>query len=132
LYGFDPAKVLQEITREEYTTFIIYTLEYKALFLEQESERRERAYLEQHNYEPSEAPPGYGVILQHCIIRDFSGFNLSGAFKRKKVFPIALDNFPEMMFRSHMINMPFGFTTYFNFVSPFLDPRHVINTKYTY
>jgi hypothetical protein len=55
LYGFDPVKVLQEITREGYTTFIIYTLEYKALFLEQESERRERAYLEQHNYEPSEA-----------------------------------------------------------------------------
>jgi hypothetical protein len=129
LYGFDPYKVLKEITREEYTEFIIYTLEYKALFLEQESERRERAYLEQYNYEPPETPSGYGVILQHCIIRDFNGFNLSGAFKSKKVLewilPIALDNYPEMMFRSHMINMPFGFTTFFNFISLFLDPRYV-------
>lgn len=127
VYGFDPMQVLKELTQEEYTLFIIYALELKALFLEQESEIRERAYLEKHAYNPPEDPRGYGVILQHCIIRDFAGFTIAGGFKCKRVLewilPIALDNYPEMMFRSHMINMPYGFTTFFNFICLFLDPR---------
>lgn len=40
------------------------------------------------------------------------------------ILPIALDNYPEMMFRSHMINVPFGFKTFFNFVWLFLDPKY--------
>jgi len=32
-FNFDPAKVLKEITKEEYVTFMIYMLEYKILVL---------------------------------------------------------------------------------------------------
>jgi hypothetical protein len=128
LYGFNPSSVLAELTREEYTTFMIYTLEYKALMLEQESERQERAYLEAHMGDPPCTSSGYGVLLQHCIIRDFRGFSVTAFFSVKKVLewimPIALDNYPEMMFRSHMINVPFGFTTFFNFVCFFIDQKY--------
>ena len=134
IYGFDPAKVLKELSKDEFVTFMIYTLEYKALFLEQESEMRERAYLDKYDGKPPYDPNGYGVILQHCIIRDFNGFHVSNAPKCKKVLdlilPIALDNYPEMMFKSHMINMPFGFTTAFKMVSVFLDPRYCFELMY--
>lgn len=134
IYGFDPAKVLKELSKDEFVTFMIYTLEYKALFLEQESEIRERAYLDKYDGKPPYDPNGYGVILQHCIIRDFNGFHVSNAPKCKKVLdlilPIALDNYPEMMFKSHMINMPFGFTTAFKMVSVFLDPRYCFELIY--
>ena len=126
-YGFNPHEVLAELRKEEYITFVIYTLEYKALFLEQVSETREKEFLKLHNDSPPFDPNGYGVLVQHCIIRDFKGFSITAGLSLKKVLewilPIALDNYPEMMFKSHMINMPFGFTTVFNFINLFLDPR---------
>ena len=126
-YGFDAIKALRELTKEEYITFMIYVLEYKVMVLEQESDLKEKAYLEKYNYEPPYHPSGYGVIEQHCYIRDFKGFIISDAFKCKKVLdwilPICLDFYPETMSKSHMINVPFGFTTFFNLVSLFLDAQ---------
>lgn len=77
LYGFDPVKVLASVTQAEYTTFVIYTLEFKALALTQEGARRERELLAAHKGKPPYDPNGYGVILQNCIIRDFNGFSVT-------------------------------------------------------
>ena len=126
-YGFNALQALRELQREDYVTFMIYVLEYKLMVLEQESEIKEKAYLEQFNYEPPYTPSGYGVLEQHCYLRDFKGFNISDAFKCKAVLdwilPICLDFYPETMFKSHMVNVPFGFTAFFNFISLFLDAQ---------
>ena len=71
-FNFDPKEVMKLITVEQYLRFLAYTLEYKALVLEQLSEEREKKYLEEHNNSPPYDPKGYGVIVQVNIIPSLS------------------------------------------------------------
>lgn len=76
-YNFIPAEVFQQITMEEYILFVIYSLEYKSLIIEQLSEQREREYLdslsddERANIDSiNSTMPPYGVLANICVIRD--------------------------------------------------------------
>ena len=76
-YNFVPAEVFQQITMEDYILFVIYTLEYKSLIIEQLSELRERKYLNSLSDDEraeidsiSSTKPPYGVLANICVIRD--------------------------------------------------------------
>ena len=71
-FGFDPDAVFKHVTIEQYLTFLIYSLEFRALVMEQLSEEREREYLREH-LDPSSRQEGYGVLVKQCIIRDLKG-----------------------------------------------------------
>lgn len=71
-YCFSPAEVFKNITIEDYLLFLIYSLEYRSIILEQMSHEREIAYLAAHPNEEDRAD-GYGVILLDFTIRDLKG-----------------------------------------------------------
>ena len=89
-YNFVPAEVFKHITIEDYIVFVMYSLEYRSLIVEQLSEQRERAYLasltpEQRAALESESgndgssgngnsSTPYGVLVNTCVIRDLSKF----------------------------------------------------------
>ena len=75
-FGFDPDAVFKHVTIEQYLTFLIYSLEFRALVMEQLSEEREREYLREH-LDPSSRQEGYGVLVKQCTIRDLKGWSLS-------------------------------------------------------
>lgn len=129
-FNFEPAKVLKEITKEEYITFMIYMLEYKILVLEQLSEAKERAYLAEHDYNPPPSEKGYGVMLACRIIRDFNGFGMGhmgpeGRTVITWILELAVDNYPELLYKSHMINTPWMFSTIWFFVKNLLDENTI-------
>jgi hypothetical protein len=70
-YNFDPDELLKEISINDYLKFLIYTLEYRTLVMEELGERRERAYL--MNTPPENRTDGYGVLLYNYTIRDLEG-----------------------------------------------------------
>jgi hypothetical protein len=134
-YAFSPSTVLDEISLEEYITFVIYSLEYKSLILEQLSEQKEREVLKEYeqtiassNVDPTTLPP-YGVILHTCVIRDLNGigFEHLGAKGQeiiKAVVNVASDNYPELMHKCHMINTPWLFNTVWWVIKGWLAPRY--------
>jgi len=70
-YDFSPHKLFQEVKLEEYILFLTYSLEYRALVMEQMSHEAEQKYL---STVPSELrTTGYGVILLDFTIRDLKG-----------------------------------------------------------
>jgi hypothetical protein len=71
-YNFSPATLFEQITPEEYLTYLKYSLEYRALVMEQLSHEREQAYLAAHP-DPNTREDGYGVVLLNCWIRDLKG-----------------------------------------------------------
>lgn len=73
---FSPSLIFEGVTKEEYVTFIQYSLEYQQLILEQLAEQEEREILKaaQENGETLSEP--YGVIKQGCSIRDLHGLSL--------------------------------------------------------
>jgi hypothetical protein len=71
-FGFDPNAVFENVTIEQYLLFLIYSLEYRALILEQLSEEAERELLSKFP-STSTCPDGYGVVLMTCTIRDLKG-----------------------------------------------------------
>mmetsp|Transcript_23884 Transcript_23884/g.35042 ORF Transcript_23884/g.35042 Transcript_23884/m.35042 type:complete len:321 (+) Transcript_23884:108-1070(+) len=120
-YNFSPAAVLQEISIEEYIVFVTYSLEYKSLILEQLSEAKERKRLQElkkaeaEGKDISQEDP-YGVILHTCVIRDLNGVGFEhlgsqGQEIIKAVIGVASDNYPELMHKCHMINVPWLFNT---------------------
>lgn len=76
-YNFSPGSVLSKISIEQYIQFVIYSLEYKSLVVEQMSQEREEQYLcslsdEERRAAESdddESPP-YGVLVNICVVRD--------------------------------------------------------------
>ena len=84
----------------EYIVFIIHSLEYKTLVMEQLSEERERTALQTIRNEPhsSQSIP-YGVLLYTCVIRDLAGvgFEHVGAKGQEiiqAVIGVAAANYP--------------------------------------
>ena len=92
--------MLSTVSFPEYIVFIIHSLEYKTLVVEQLSEERERTALQHIRKEPcsSQSIP-YGVLLYTCVIRDLTGvgFEHVGAKGQEiiqAVVGIAAANYP--------------------------------------
>lgn len=71
-YSFNPNDVFSAVTTEEYLLFLMYTLEYRALVIEQMSHEAELKYIELHPDIDSRVD-GYGVVLLNYCIRDLQG-----------------------------------------------------------
>lgn len=127
-YKFHPHEVLNQITIPEYVLFVTHALEYRQCILEQMSEERERAYLASLSDEerarvdhPDCTDPPYGVITQTCVIRDLDGvgfehLSVKGREIIQAVVSLASDNYPEMMRKTFMINVPWVFNTVWYFI----------------
>jgi hypothetical protein len=125
-FSFQPETVLKEVPKPEYVLFMIYTLEYKSLMLDQLAQEREQAFLRRQ--QPTGKP--YGVMVQSNIIRDMNGFGMShvggdGQTVMKWILEIAADNYPELLFKSHMINTPWIFNSIWWLVKNILDPNTI-------
>lgn len=139
-FSFDPELVVKNVTKEQYTIFMIYMLEYRMLVLEQMSHEREKRQNEQtSNLDKNSASDktdnssdtqATGVILQCMTIRNFSGFSLAhlgsnGKTVLKWILELATENYPETLFRSHMVKVPFVFNTAWFFIKGLLDQNTV-------
>ena len=108
--------LLQKVSQKEYVLFMTYTLEYRILVLEQLAHEREKKILEEAAIGKGLDGGAYGTILACTFIRDFSGVGLnhignSGKTVLRWILGIAADNYPETLFRSHMINTPWIFNS---------------------
>ena len=96
---------------------------------EQVSELRERALLREHNGAPPCSPEkGYGVLCQCTSIRCLKGMGMEflGSDSKaiiKSSIAICQDNFPEMLFKSHMVQTPWVFNTMWYFCKGLMDAR---------
>ena len=125
-FNFVPEVVLKEITKKEYTTFMIYNLEYKILLLEELADKREKLYLSK-SFDRS-IP--YGIVLNCRVIRDLNGFGLGhigldGQTVIKWILEIAVDNYPELLLKCHMINVPWIFNSIWFFMKGLMDASTV-------
>ena len=71
-FDFSPKELFESVKLEDYLTFLTYTLEYRAVMLEQVSHEREEKYLAEHP-NPDDRTEGYGVIAMDYTIRDLKG-----------------------------------------------------------
>eukprot|EP01031_Cornospumella_fuschlensis_P036109 gene36109-43787_t len=66
-YSFSPTEVMEQISIEDYVLYMMYTLEYRSIVLEQISENRER---ERRQRQGDDGEEPYGYIQYTCVIRD--------------------------------------------------------------
>jgi hypothetical protein len=71
-FDFSPKEMFDAVPMADYLLFLIHTLEYRALVLEQMSHEREQKYLKEHP-NPEDRADGYGVIVMDYTIRDLKG-----------------------------------------------------------
>ena len=64
--GFSPSEVLKQISLDQYLEFLIYSMEYRSLILEQMSEERERRLLLEYDGSPP--------ILHDSLLDDEGGY----------------------------------------------------------
>lgn len=76
LYGFSPTALAAAVPMEDYKRFVVYSLQYKSIIIEQLSELKERNYLLSCGGNPPPSEHGYGVILQCTIIRCLKGLTM--------------------------------------------------------
>jgi hypothetical protein len=131
-FNFVPEIVLRDITKKEYVIFMIYTLEYKILLLEQLAHERELM-----NINTGIENKPYGVIVNSRVIRDLAGFGLGhvgtdGQTVIKWILEIAVDNYPELLHKCHMINVPWIFNSIWFFVKGSNIDRRVCGHINTY
>jgi hypothetical protein len=125
-FGFDPKVVFKSITKEEYILFFIYTMEYRAIVMEQFSHEVEEKYLKEYP-DPNDRTDGYGVMSLFFCIRDLKGVGMAhvttaeGRAILGTVLSLGLSNYPEYLARSHMTNTPWVFNSLWYFVKGFLD-----------
>ena len=127
-YEYSPREILSGRTIEMYTEYMIYCMEFKMVIIEQLSELAERKYLEGCNYNPPELVNGYGVIYQVTILRDMYGMSMEFmSADSKALFKVSLDiaqaNYPELLYKSHLVNTSWIFSTIWYFVKGLLDAR---------
>jgi CRAL/TRIO domain len=132
-FDFCPYRVLENVTKEEFERFLIYCLEFKTLVLEDmahrvETENREKLAIFSNvsTGKCDHADQPWGVLLRSCFIRDFRGFGINHcSLPAQKllsvVLELALDNYPELVSKSHMINVPWTFSVAWAIVRPFLN-----------
>jgi hypothetical protein len=70
--GFDPNALFDNIKQEDLLTYVIYTLEYRSLILEQIGHEDEQEYLRKYP-DVADRKDGYGTIPYLCSIRDLKG-----------------------------------------------------------
>jgi hypothetical protein len=75
-FDFSPKEMFEAVNIKEYLHFLIYTLEYRAMVLEQMSHERELAYLKDHPT-PESREDGYGVTVMDYTIRDLKGVGMA-------------------------------------------------------
>ena len=104
MFNFSPSEVLGAVSKEEYSQFMIYLLEYRSLVLEQMSceaeERLKRSPGIEQLIHMDASGITYGVLLSCLIIRDFEGLGLhhvsgDGQTVLKLILEIAVANYPE-------------------------------------
>lgn len=133
-YDFSPSAVLKEISIAQYIHFVIHTLEYRSLIVEQLSEQREREFLASlpdnspEYLETLEQP--YGVLVNTCVIRDLKGVGFEhigsqGQEIIRAVIGVSSDNYPELMRKCFMINTPWLFNTLWYFIKGLLAARTI-------
>jgi len=88
--------------------------------------QRELEYQQNQQKVDGATSPTYGVVLRSFYFRDFEGFSLEhlGSDGQKllgSVLEFATANYPELLHKSHMINVPWVFNIVWVFVKPFLD-----------
>lgn len=98
------------------------------LIVEQLSEIEERRYLAGCNYNPPDRADGYGVLYQVTILRDLAGMSMEFMGTDSKALlkvslEIAQNNYPEMLYKSHLVNTGWVFSTIWYFVKGLLDIR---------
>ena len=131
-YNFSPSHVLANISLDKYIHFVIYTLEYRSLIVEQLSEEKEQKFIQSVNNDPellAKAEP-YGVLVHTCVIRDLNGVGFEHIGARgqeiiRSVIGVSSDNYPELMRKCFMINMPWLFNTIWFFIKGLLAARTV-------
>ena len=72
MFDFSPKDVLEAISIQDYLVFLTYSLEYRAIVMEQMSHEREQEYLKEYP-NPADRREGYGVVLLDYTIRDLKG-----------------------------------------------------------
>jgi hypothetical protein len=125
-YNFSPTLVFENITMDEYIRYLIHTMEFRSLILEQLSDEIEQRYLLE-NPDPKTRVDGYGVILKICCIRDLKGVGLSHMTPKAKLLiqrslAIATANYQEFLGKSHMINVPWVFNTLWYIIKGWIEP----------
>lgn len=131
-YKFKPDEVLRQVSLSEYLVFATYCLEFRSLVLEQLSEKREREKLasmtpeeREHEMDPFGGSKPYGVIVSTLVIRDVGAVGLDhcsevGRNIIKAVVTLASDNYPEMMQRCYLVNVPWIFNALWYFIKGLL------------
>jgi len=128
--NFSPAAAFEVVTMEEYIEFIMYTLEYQQLVLEQLSEKKERERLEHAKTNNVQMDEPYGVILQQCVVRDLGELTLEhlgtkGQQISRTVINISSDNYPEMLKKMYIVKAPWIFSTFFWGIKQILPARTI-------
>lgn len=130
-FDFSPSAMMKKYSLEQWSEWMIYTMVYKTMVIEQVSELRERALLQQHNGTPPCSPEkGYGVVVQCSSIRCLKGMGMEflGSDSKaiiKSSIAVCQDNFPEMLHKSHMVRTPWVFNTMWYFCKGLMDARTI-------
>ena len=125
-FNFSPSEALKMVPKDRYILFFIYCLEYKVLIMEQLSDEKER----QNKASSKDSHCSYGVVLSSFYFRDFNGFSLDhlggeGQSLIGALLEIATSNYPELLLKSHMINVPWIFNLVWVCITPFLDKNTI-------
>lgn len=125
-FNFSPTEALKNVTKEEYRIFAIYCLEYKVLVMEQLARQQEQEDLKERSTCSADSNDPYGVIPSSFYIRDFEGFSLDhlggdGQSLLAWVLEMATANYPELLYQTHLVNVPWIFNFLWVFIRPFLD-----------
>ena len=125
-FNFSPSEALKVVPKDRYVLFFMYCLEYKVLIMDQLSDEKER----QNKATSKDSSCPYGVVLSSFYFRDFDGFSLDhlggeGQSLIGALLEIATSNYPELLLKSHMINVPWIFNLVWVCITPFLDKNTI-------
>lgn len=150
-YDFNPTEILANIQLGDYIKFATYSLEYKSIILDQMAEEKERAWLANlseedrnlaldpydtkitgHDAEGDVEKGGWGYqfTCYTCVVRDMGavGWKHLGEEGRriiKAVIGLASDNYPELLRKCIMINVPWLFNSTWPLIRSFLAAQTV-------
>jgi len=124
--NFSVRDFMDNITSEQYRTFIMHVLEFQNVMFEQIANAREKANLE----EDSTSDNPYGFIAQGISIRDFAGLGMEHCGPKGqeigKIFTlIARDNYPEMLKKMIVVNSPWVFNGFWWVMKQLLPQRTI-------
>jgi hypothetical protein len=140
-YKFKTCELKQRVNIEEYITFLIYSMEYRALVLEQMSERQEEAIVQKLLNGGTLSPKGdkcmvgtpvdsgfYGCIECFYCIRDLAGVGFGHlGVHGMQVFKASLDvgtqNYPGFLSKCYVTSVPFIFNAFWLMIKGLLDEQ---------